>query len=139
MPQTHRIERVNQLIRQELSDLLLREVKDPRLSGYISINSVTTTPDLRYAKVMVSCVCDEERKKGILEALSRSAGFFRTVMAKHLKMRRVPELSFVWDTSIERGSHLLELIDKVNSPTATPKGRSGTEAITNNQDTSSKQ
>ncbi len=115
MPQTHRIERVNHLIRQELSEMLLRESKDPRLSGYISINSVETTPDLRYAKVLVSCVCDEDRKKEILAALSHSAGFFRSILAKHLKMRRVPELNFVWDSSIERGSRLIELIDKVSS------------------------
>ncbi len=115
MPQTHRIERVNHLIRQELSEMLLRESKDPRLSGYISINSVETTPDLRYAKVLVSCVCDEDRKKEILVALSHSAGFFRSILAKHLKMRRVPELNFVWDSSIERGSRLIELIDKVSS------------------------
>lgn len=115
MPQTHRLEKVNQLIRQELSDMLLRETKDPRLSGYISINSVSTTPDLRYAKVLVSCVCEEERKKEILEALSHSAGFFRSILARHLKMRRVPELSFIWDNSIERGTRLIELIDKVRS------------------------
>ncbi len=113
MPQTHRLERVNQLIRQELSELLQRETKDPRLSGYISINSVNTTPDLRYAKVLVSCVCEESQKKEILDALSHSSGFFRSVMAKHLKMRRVPELHFSWDESIERGSQLLELMDKV--------------------------
>jgi ribosome-binding factor A len=115
VPQTHRLEKVNQLIRQELSDMLLRETKDPRLSGYISINSVSTTPDLRYAKVLVSCVCEEERKKEILEALSHSAGFFRSILARHLKMRRVPELSFIWDNSIERGTRLIELIDKVRS------------------------
>ncbi len=113
MPQTHRLEKVNQLIRQELSDLLLRETKDPRLSGYVSINSVSTTPDLRYAKVLVSCVCQEEQKKTILEALTHSAGFFRSVLAKHLKMRRVPELRFVWDSSIERGADLLSYMDKV--------------------------
>ncbi len=114
MPQTHRIERVNQLIRQELSTLLLRETKDPRLSSYISINSVTTSPDLRYARVMVSCVCEETRKKEIMEALAHSSGFFRSLLAKNLKMRRVPELTFVWDTSIERGSRIIELIDKVS-------------------------
>jgi len=114
MPQTHRIERVNQLIRQELSLLLLRETKDPRLSSYISINSVTTSPDLRYARVMVSCVCEESRKKEIMEALAHSSGFFRSLLAKNLRMRRVPELTFVWDTSIERGSRIIELIDKVN-------------------------
>ena len=115
MPQTHRIERVNQLIRQEISEMLLRETKDPRLSGYISINSVATSPDLRYARVLVSCVCDENRKKEILEALIHSAGFFRSILAKRLTLRRVPELDFVWDTSIERGSRLIELIERVSS------------------------
>jgi ribosome-binding factor A len=113
MPQTHRIDKINQLIRQELSDLLLRESKDPRLNGYISINSVSTTPDLRYAKVQVSCVCDEARQKEILAALTHSAGFFRSEMAKHFSMRRVPELHFVWDNSIARGSNLLSYMDKV--------------------------
>jgi ribosome-binding factor A len=113
MPQTHRIEKVNQLIRQELSDLLQRGTKDPRLSGYISINSVETTPDLRHAKVFVSCLCDEEKKKEILAALGHSSGFFRSELAKHLTMRRVPELHYAWDDSIEHGTHLNALIDKV--------------------------
>jgi ribosome-binding factor A len=113
MPQTHRIERVNELIRGEISQLLLRETKDPRLSGYISINSVSTSTDLRHAKVMVSCVCEEGRKKEILDALHSASGFFRSVMAKHLKIRRIPELHFVWDSSIERGSNLLAYMDKV--------------------------
>jgi ribosome-binding factor A len=115
MPQTHRIERVNELIRAEISNLLLRETKDPRLSGYISINAVQTTPDLRYAKVLVSCVCSEDQKKEILAALSHSAGFFRSVLAKKLTMRRVPELHFSWDESIERGANLLAYMDKVMS------------------------
>jgi ribosome-binding factor A len=123
MPQTHRLERVNQLIRQELSDLLQRETKDPRLSGYISINDVNTTPDLQHARVLVSCLCEESKKKEILEALSHSAGFFRTVMSKHLKMRRVPELHFAWDASIERATNLLTYMDKViaDQPTPTDK------------------
>jgi ribosome-binding factor A len=115
MPQTHRLERVNHLIRQELSELLQRETKDPRLSSYISINSVDTTPDLQHAKVLVSCLCEEGKKQEILDALSHSAGFFRTVLSKHLKMRRVPELHFVWDASIERASNLLAYMDKVIS------------------------
>jgi ribosome-binding factor A len=127
LPQTHRLEKVNQLIRQELSDLLLREVKDPRLSGYISINSVATTPDLRYAKILVSCVCDEDRKKEILEALHSAAGFFRTEMGKVFKIRRVPELHFVWDSSIERGSDLLTYMDKVFQDEKNQDGESKTE------------
>ncbi len=113
MPQTHRIEKVNQLIRQELSILLQREAKDPRLSGYISVNSVKTTPDLRHARVMVSCVCEEKRKQEILDALHSAAGFFRSEMARHFTMRRVPELHFAWDASIERGSNLIAFMDKV--------------------------
>lgn len=113
MPQTHRIERVNELIRSEISNLLLRETKDPRLSGYISINAVETSPDLRHAKILVSCVCEEERKKEILDALQHSSGFFRSELAKHLKIRRVPELHFIWDSSIEHGAKLLAYIDKV--------------------------
>lgn len=113
MPQTHRIERVNELIRAEISNLLLRGTKDPRLSGYISVNAVQTTPDLRYARILVSCVCEEGKKKEILVALQHSSGFFRSELAKHLKIRRVPELHYVWDTSIERGANLLEYMDKV--------------------------
>jgi ribosome-binding factor A len=115
MPQTHRIQRVNELIRAEISNLLLRGTKDPRLSGYISINAVETSPDLRHAKVYVSCVCEEERKKEILVALSHSSGFFRSELAKHLKMRRIPELHYIWDTSIERGARLIDYMDKVLS------------------------
>jgi ribosome-binding factor A len=113
LPQTHRLEKVNQLIRQELSNLLLRDTKDPRLSGYVSINSVATTPDLRHAKILVSCVCEEERKKEILEALHSASGFFRSEMGKVFKIRRVPELHFTWDSSIERGSDLLSYMDQV--------------------------
>jgi len=113
MPQSYRIKKVNQLIRQELSDLLLREVKDPRLDVYISINSVDTSPDLRHAKVYVSCICENERKKSILDGLSHSAGYFRSVMAKHFDIRRVPELHFVWDESIEKGVNLLSYIERV--------------------------
>jgi ribosome-binding factor A len=122
MPQTHRIERVNELIRAEISNLLLRETKDPRLSGYVSINAVQTSLDLRHAKVLVSCVCEEEKKKDILDALHHSSGFFRSELAKHLKMRRVPELHFTWDTSIERGANLLAYIDKVISEQPSDKG-----------------
>jgi ribosome-binding factor A len=120
MPQTHRLEKVNQLIRQELSQMLQREIKDPRLSGYISVNSVMTTPDLRHARVLVSCVCEDAKKKEMLEALSHSAGFFRSNLAKKLNMRTTPELHFLWDDSIEKGSRLIELIDKVTAPAPKP-------------------
>ncbi len=111
----HRIERINNLIRREISELLQRQVKDPRLGAFIAVTEVCTSPDLRHAKVFVSCIGSEEKQK-ILSVLTAASGFFRTELAKHLRLRRVPELSFSWDDSIERGDHLMRLIDQVSSP-----------------------
>ena len=112
---THRIERVNSLIRQELSQLLQRQVKDPRLGNFIVVTEVSTSHDLRYAKVFVSRIGNEGKKQETLSALASASGFFRRELAKRLKLRYTPELSFQWDDSIERGDHLLQLIDKVAS------------------------
>jgi len=112
----HRIERVNNLIRQEISELLQRQVKDPRLGTFIAVTEVSTSPDLKHAKVFVSCISSQEEKQEALSALTAASGFFRKELAKHLRLRRIPELSFYWDDSIERGDHLLRLIDQVNSP-----------------------
>ncbi len=111
----HRIERVNNLIRQEISQLLQRQVKDPRLGSFVAVTEVSTSPDLRYAKVFVSCMGSEEEKQEMLKGLVAATGFFRNKLAKNLRLRRIPELSFHWDDSIERGDHLLRLIDEVSS------------------------
>jgi len=109
----YRIERVNNLIRQEISELLQRQVKDPRLGGFVAVTSVTATPDLKHAKVFVSCLGDQEEKEKILSVLTAASGFFRNELAKRIKLRCIPELSFRWDDSIERGAYLLELINKI--------------------------
>jgi len=109
----HRIERVNHLIRQEISEMLQRQIKDPRLSNLIAVTDVVTSPDLRYAKVFVSCICSDEEKQKILQALASAAGFIRSEMARHLRLRHIPELGFCWDDSIERGARIAELIDRV--------------------------
>lgn len=111
---THRIEQVNKLIRREISDLLQRQVKDPRLGNFVAITAVSTTSDLRHAKAFVSYIGNEEKKAEILSVLAGASGFFRNELAKRLKLRRIPELSFHWDDSIEHGARLLELIDKVS-------------------------
>ncbi len=114
---THRIEQVNKLLRREISDLLQRQVKDPRLGNFVAINEVSTSSDLRHAKVFVSYIGDKEEKEEkeeILSVLAGASGFFRSELSKRLKLRRIPELGFYWDDSIERGARLLELIDKVS-------------------------
>ncbi len=110
---THRIERVNHLIRQEISDLLQRHIKDPRLSSLVAVTDVLTSPDLKYARVFVSCICTDEEKKKTLGALTHAAGFIRNELAKNLRLRRIPEITFCWDESIERGARLSALIDRV--------------------------
>ena len=112
---SHRIERINSLIRQELSELLQRQVKDPRLGAFVAVTEVSTSPDLKYAKVFVSYIDSKEEKQKTLSALASASGFFRKELAKHLRLRRIPELSFHWDDSIERGDHILRLIDQVSS------------------------
>ena len=110
----HRIQRINSLIRQEISDLLQRYVKDPRLGTFVIITAVSTSADLRHAKLFVSHLGTEEEKKETLTALVSASPFFRREMRKRLDLLRIPELSFHWDNSIERGDHLLRLIDEVS-------------------------
>ena len=112
----HRIERVNQLIRREISELLLRQIKDPRLGSFLSVNEVETAADLKHAKVYVSCICNEEEKKEIMSTLESASGYLHNELSKRIRMRYVPSLSFYWDSSIERASHLLNLIDSVSKP-----------------------
>ena len=109
----HRIERVNSLIRQGISELLQRQVKDPRLGNFIAVTGVDTSADLKYAKVFISYIGSEAEKRETLGVLTSAAGFFRRELAKRLKLRYTPLLSFQWDDSIERGSHLLRLIDGI--------------------------
>jgi ribosome-binding factor A len=118
---SHRIEQVNNLIRREVSELLKRQVKDPRLNTFVAITEVSTSPDLRHAKIFVSRLSNEEEKQEILKALVAASGFLRKQLAQNLKLRRIPELSFCWDDSIEQGDHILRLIDQVSKEnTANP-------------------
>jgi ribosome-binding factor A len=112
---SHRIERVNSLMRHEISGLLQRQVKDPRISQFVAVTEVSISSDLKYAKVFVSCMGSEEEKQAMLKGLGAASNFLRNQLTKRLRMRRIPELSFEWDDSIERGDHLLQLIDKISA------------------------
>jgi ribosome-binding factor A len=109
----HRIEQVNKLIRRELSELIQRQLKDPRLSTFVTVTEVATSTDLRHAKVFVSHLGSEAEKQAILKVLESASGFLRKELAQNLKLRRTPELNFCWDDSIEQGDHILQLIDQV--------------------------
>lgn len=115
----HRIPRLNNLFRQEISDLLQRQVKDPRLGSFITVTEVSISADLRYAKVFVSHLGSEDERRATLNALASAAGFFRRELAGRLRLRLIPELSFHWDDSIEHGAHILKLIDQLATEDST--------------------
>ncbi len=112
---SHRIERVNTLIRREISELIQHQLRDPRLSEFVSVTEVDTSSDLKYAKVFVSCIGGQQEEQKILGVLNAAAGFLRSELAKSIRLRRTPELSFHWDNSIEHGDHILRLIDQASA------------------------
>ena len=113
MSSTRRVERINDLLRSELSELIGRELKDPRLAGLISITEVETTSDLRHAKVFVSVFGSDEERQSSLAALRSAAGFLRHEVAQRIVIRHMPELDFRIDSSIERGDRILRLLRQV--------------------------
>lgn len=121
---SRRIERINELLRAEISELITREIKDPRLSGMISVTEVDTSPDLRVAKVYISILGSEEERRIAINALQKAAGFFRKELGGRLTLRRIPELSFRLDLSIERGDRIMRLLHEIEREDA--KGEPGT-------------
>ena len=109
---SNRINRINEEIQKELSDLL-RNVKDPRVQGtMISITRVETTPDLRYTKVYVSFL-EEDKVEGAMKGLKSAAGFLRRELGRNLKLRYCPEIVWALDDSITYGAKMLKLINSL--------------------------
>lgn len=107
---TRRTERINALLRNEISQIIAVGLKDPRLHALISITQVQTTPDLAEARVFVSVLGDEKGKSDALQALKSAAGFIHRALRPRLDLRFIPTLSFVADDSIERDARLLATI-----------------------------
>jgi ribosome-binding factor A len=110
---SRRMGRVNELLREELSMLLLHELKDPRVAALTTVTHVETSPDLEHARVHVSVMGTDEERDGAMKGLKSAEGFLRRSLAGRVKMRRVPALAFELDTSMERGAEMLALIDRV--------------------------
>lgn len=114
-----RSQRVSEQIQRELADLLQFEVKDPRI-GMITITQVEVSGDLAHAKVYYSApVADQAQQNAAAElqkGLEKSAGFLRGQLAKRMMLRTVPQLHFVYDSSIDRGMRLSKLIDEALAP-----------------------
>ena len=107
--QGKRLDRVNQLIKEEISTLLQRELKDPRL-GFVTVTEVETSKDLRLAKVFVSVLGDERQWAASLAALTSARGFVRNWLRQHLDLRVTPEIDFRPDRSMEHAAKIQSLL-----------------------------
>lgn len=110
--QGKRLDRVNQLIKEEISTLLQRELKDPRL-GFVTVTEVEATKDLRTAKVFVSVLGDERQWTASLAALASARGFVRNWLRQHLDLRVTPEIDFRADRSMEHAARIQALLKNV--------------------------
>lgn len=109
MPNQYRQEKLGELIAEELSDLLRTRMKDPRV-GFASITHVEVSGDLRHAKIFVSVLGSEEEQAATIQALKHATGFLRHELASRLVLRYMPALVFKLDTSIEKGTRILQII-----------------------------
>lgn len=110
--QGKRLDRVNQLIKEEISMLLQRELKDPRL-GFVTVTEVDTTKDLRQAKVFVSVLGDAGQWERSLRALDSARGFIRHWLRDHLDLRVTPALEFKADRSMEHAAHIQAILERL--------------------------
>jgi ribosome-binding factor A len=108
-----RIKRVESLIRDELSTLILQEVKDPRIDTLLSVTGVEVAKDASLAKVFVSYYGEADKCKEIIATLNHAAGFFQKEISKRVKLRATPRLVFIHDESIEPGFRMDELLKKI--------------------------
>jgi len=101
--------RVGELLKEEISQIVLREMKDPRI-GFVSITDVEVSGDLRHAKVFISVYGDDKEKEETLEGLQQAQGYVRKLVGERVKIHHIPEIIFRYDDSIENGVHISKLI-----------------------------
>ena len=106
--------RINAEVQRELSNIIRSEIKDPRIHPMTTVVAVDVTPDLKFCKVYISVLGDEESKTATLEGLKSARGHIRKLLAKTINLRNTPEISFIMDQSIEYGVNMSKLIDDVN-------------------------
>ncbi|MCP3772844.1 30S ribosome-binding factor RbfA [Paenibacillus sp. MZ04-78.2] len=108
-----RVGRVGEQIKKELSQIIQSELKDPRI-GFITVTGVDVTNDFSQAKVYLSVLGSDEQKEETLKALARGTGFIRSELGKRIRMRKIPDLLFKFDASIDYGSKIETLIHQIN-------------------------
>ncbi|NLY77000.1 MAG: 30S ribosome-binding factor RbfA [Tissierellia bacterium] len=117
-----RINRISEEIRKVISELLSREIKDPRISPMTSVTKVEVTNDLSYAYIYISVLGNEEEKENTIKGLQNAKGFIRREIGNRIDLRVLPEPVFYLDESIEQSLYISKLIDKVNKEDREKRG-----------------
>jgi ribosome-binding factor A len=117
MPQGSRASRVGDQIRAELADLLVREVHDPGI-GFLTIVHVKVSPDLQQASAYYTTIGDEKARKESAKALGRATPFLRRQIGRRLRLKRVPELAFFFDDSIEKNDRIERILQDISTERA---------------------
>lgn len=110
---SERIKRLQEEIKKEASFIIQRKVKDPRL-GFVSITDVELSRDYSYCKIFISVLGDENEREQTMEGLHKATGFIRSELAKKLRLKTVPKLSFHYDQSLEYGSKIDAILKKLD-------------------------
>ena len=106
--------RVNNEVLRELSNIILSEIKDPRINPMTSVVAVDVAPDLKTCKAYISVLGDKDSQDSTITGLKSAASYIRTLLAKTVNLRNTPEITFILDQSIEYGVNMSRLIDEVN-------------------------
>lgn len=116
---SQRTDRVDELLRQEITAIVARDVADPRV-GFITVTDVETTPDLRHARVWVSVIGQPEERDASIAALRHAMPFVRHELGRRIRLRRIPELHVRLDDTAERGTRVLRLLDHLDDDAPMP-------------------
>lgn len=111
---SHRPERLAEAIKKEVSDLLKNELKDPRI-GFVTVTGVDVSNDLKYAKIYVSILGEDDKRRTTMAALKKAQGFMRTELGRRIRLRQVPEVVFKLDESLDHSARVMELLDEVKN------------------------
>jgi ribosome-binding factor A len=114
MPSATRASRVGDQIRAELAELLAREVHDPGI-GFLTITHVKVSPDLQQARAYYTTIGDEKARRDTARALQRATPFLRRHIGRRLRLKRVPELAFFFDDSIEKNDRIERILQELNT------------------------
>jgi len=109
---TTRQEKIKGLLKEEISDILRREIKDPRL-GFFTVTDAEISPDLRHAKIFVSIMGSEDERKQSMAVLKHAERFVRQELGKRIRMKVLPEIDFRVDESVDHGIRILELLEEI--------------------------